>query len=154
MEEDTPAPRGDMLLLGGMRDTRSSSMRFTEPRGHAGAPPVPPRRSTRSTAPPPYKPKLSEFGFKLMSKEEEARLKVLEGRLRANVDFDHEALQVQGFYGDIYGMLNNLGWTQFSDGINVGVQMEIAMDMLVTMRKIIWRDQGVDVPCLDFRVKN
>ena len=30
MEEDNPAPRSDMLLLGGMRDPRSSSMRFTE----------------------------------------------------------------------------------------------------------------------------
>ena len=30
MEEDNPASRSDMLLIGGMRDPRSSSMRFTE----------------------------------------------------------------------------------------------------------------------------
>ena len=46
-----------------------------------------------------------------MTEEEEARLKALKGRLRANVDFDHEVLQVLGFYGDINGILDNLGWT-------------------------------------------
>jgi hypothetical protein len=35
MEEDTAPPRrNDTLLLGGMRATKSSSMRFTEPQGH------------------------------------------------------------------------------------------------------------------------
>jgi hypothetical protein len=34
MEEDTAPPRrNDTLLLSGMRATRSSSMRFTEPQG-------------------------------------------------------------------------------------------------------------------------
>ena len=79
MEEDNPAPRSDMLLLGGMRDPRSSSMRFNE-----GMSP-PPRRSTRSSAPPPYKPKNSEYGFIILSKEEEERL-------RGNYDFDDEDL--------------------------------------------------------------
>src|SRR6185503_14603532 len=74
----TPQPRSDMLLLGGMRDPRSSSMRFTE-----GMAP-PPRRSTRSSSPPPYKPKNSEYGFIILSKEEEERLKFMKGRLRAN----------------------------------------------------------------------
>jgi hypothetical protein len=47
MEEDTTPPRrNDTLLLGGMRATRSSSMRFTEPQGRMEEPPVPPRRST------------------------------------------------------------------------------------------------------------
>jgi hypothetical protein len=45
MEEDTTPPRrNDTLLLGGMRATRSLSMRFTEPQGRTKEPPVPPRR--------------------------------------------------------------------------------------------------------------
>jgi hypothetical protein len=36
-----------------MRATRSSSMRFTEPQGRTEEPPLPPHRSTRSSAPPP-----------------------------------------------------------------------------------------------------
>jgi hypothetical protein len=52
MEEDTTLPRrNDTLLLGGMRATTSSSMRLTEPQGRTEEPPVPPRRSTRSSAP-------------------------------------------------------------------------------------------------------
>ena len=108
MEVDNPAPRSDMLLLGGMRDPRSSSMRFTE-----GAPP-PPRRSTRSSAPPPYKPKKSEYGFTILSKEEEERLKFMKGRLRANYDFDDEALEKLGFHHDIHKLLENIGWKLFS----------------------------------------
>jgi hypothetical protein len=47
MEEDTtPLRRNDTLLLGGLRATRSSSMKFTEPQGRTEEPPVPPRRST------------------------------------------------------------------------------------------------------------
>jgi hypothetical protein len=47
MEEDTAPPRrNDTLLLGGMRATRSSSMRFTEPQGRMEEPQVTPRRST------------------------------------------------------------------------------------------------------------
>jgi hypothetical protein len=41
MEEDTTPPRrNDTLLLGGMRATRSASMRFTEPQGRTEEPPV------------------------------------------------------------------------------------------------------------------
>jgi hypothetical protein len=43
METDTAPPRrNDALLLGGMRAARSTSMRFTEPRGHTKEQPVPP----------------------------------------------------------------------------------------------------------------
>jgi hypothetical protein len=54
MEDRTLPRRNDTLLLGGMRATRSTSMRFTEPQGCTEEPPVPPRRSTRSYAPLPY----------------------------------------------------------------------------------------------------
>jgi hypothetical protein len=40
METDTtPRRRNDALLLGGMRATRSTSRRFTEPQGHTEEPP-------------------------------------------------------------------------------------------------------------------
>lgn len=42
MEEVLPESSSDMLLLEGMQDPRSSSMRFTEPHGCGGAPPLPP----------------------------------------------------------------------------------------------------------------
>jgi hypothetical protein len=91
MKEDTTLPRrNDTLLLGGMRATRSSSMRFTKPRGHK-EPPVPPRRSTRSSTPPLYTPRYSAYGFIILS-EEEKKLSRLEKRLVANVDFDDQAL--------------------------------------------------------------
>jgi hypothetical protein len=84
-------------LLGGMRATRSTSMRFTEPQGHVEEPPVPPRRSTRSTAPPPYTPIYSSYGFIILSEEEEKKLSRLEERLVPNVDFDDQALNYLGF---------------------------------------------------------
>ena len=90
----------------------------------------------------------------IMTADEEARLKALKGRLRANVDFDYDALKILGIDGDIYGMLDNLGWRQFSNGIDVGVQEEIAMEMLITMHLFMrWRE-GVEVPCLDFCLKD
>jgi hypothetical protein len=46
MEDKAPLRRNDTLLLSGMRATRSSSIRFTEPQGRIEEPPVPPRRST------------------------------------------------------------------------------------------------------------
>jgi hypothetical protein len=52
-----------------MRATRSSSMRFTEPQGRTEEPPVPPRRSTRSFAPPQYAPRYSKYGFGLATQE-------------------------------------------------------------------------------------
>src|SRR6185312_1401577 len=127
--EDNPAPRSDMLLLGGMRDPRSSSMRFTERM------PPPPRRSTRSSAPPPYKPKHSEYGFAILSMEEEERLKFMKGRLRANYDFDDEALEKLGFHHDIYKLLKNIGWKLFSDGVTVDMQEEVTLEMFMTMEK-------------------
>jgi hypothetical protein len=93
MEEDTAPPRrNDTLLLGGMRATRSSSMRFNEPQGRIEEPPVPPRRSTHSSAPPPYTPRYSAYGFIIMSEEEEEKLSRLEKRLVANINFDDQAI--------------------------------------------------------------
>jgi hypothetical protein len=94
--------RNDALLLGGMRATRSTSMRFTEPQGHTEEPPIPPRRSTRSTVPPPYTPRYSTYGFIILPEEEEKKLSRLEKRLVANVDFDDQALNYLGFGMDIY----------------------------------------------------
>jgi hypothetical protein len=78
MEEDkTPPRRNNTLLLGGMRSTQSSSMRFTEPHGCTEEPPVRPHRSTQSSSPPPHTPWYSN-GFIIMTKEEEERLARLE----------------------------------------------------------------------------
>jgi hypothetical protein len=102
MEEDTTPPRrNDTLLLGGMRATRSTFMRFTEPQGRMEEPPVPPRRSTCSSAPPPYTPRYSTYGFIILSEEEEKKLSRLEKRLVANVDRDDQALNYLGFGTDI-----------------------------------------------------
>jgi hypothetical protein len=102
MEEDTTPPRrNNTLLLGGMRATRSTSMRFTEPQGCTEESPVPPRRSTHSSAPPPYTPQYSTYGFIILSKEEEKKLSHLEKRLVANVDFDDHALKYLGFSTDM-----------------------------------------------------
>jgi hypothetical protein len=103
MEEDTAPPRrNDTLLLGGMRATRSSSMRFTEPQGRTEEPLIRPRHSTGSSSPPPYAPRYS-VGFIIMTEEEEEKkLSHLEKRLVANVDSDDQALQVLGFHIDIY----------------------------------------------------
>jgi hypothetical protein len=52
-----------------MRATRNSFMRFIRPQGHMEEPPVRPRHSTRSSAPPPHAPRYSE-GFVIMTEEE------------------------------------------------------------------------------------
>jgi hypothetical protein len=118
MEEDTaPLRRNGTLLLGGMRATRSSSMRFTEPQGRTEEPPVPPCRSTRSSAPPPYAPRYSTYGFIIMTDEEEEKLTRLEKRLVANVDFDDQALNLLGFGTDIYYMLGHLGGEILQRGV-------------------------------------
>jgi hypothetical protein len=97
MEEDTaPQRRNDTLLLGGMR--------FTEPQGRTEETPVPPRRSTRSSAPPPYTQRYSDYGFIIMLEEEEKKLARLEKRLVVTVDFDDQALNSLGFCTDIYYM--------------------------------------------------
>jgi hypothetical protein len=148
MEEDTTLPRrNDTLLLGGMRATRSSSMRFTEPQGRTEEPPVRPRRWTRSSAPPPYNPRYSKYGFIIKTEEEEEeeeeeeKLTRLEKRLVANVDFDDQALQVLGFHTDIYYMLGHLGWVQFSNGVSANTHKEFALEILMTMAPI--PDEGV-----------
>jgi hypothetical protein len=47
---------------------------------------------TRSSAPPPYTPWYSEYGFIIMTEEEEEKLTCLEKRLVANINFDDQAL--------------------------------------------------------------
>jgi hypothetical protein len=70
MEKDMTPPRSNnTLLLYGMRAIQSSFMRFTEPHGCTEEPPIRPRHSTRSSAPPPYAPRYSE-GFVIMMEEE------------------------------------------------------------------------------------
>jgi hypothetical protein len=70
--------------------------------------PVTPHRSTRSSAPPPYAPRYFEYGFIIMTEEEEKKLARLEKRLVANVDFDDQAPNILGFGMDIYYMLGHL----------------------------------------------
>jgi hypothetical protein len=150
MEEDTAPPRrNDTLLLGGMRATRSTSMRFTEPQGRTEEPPIPPRRSTRSSAPPPYTPRYSTYGFIILSEEEEKKLSRLEKRLVANVDFDDQALNSLDFGTDIYYMLGHLVWVQFSNGVSANTHKEFALEILMTMAPIL--DEGV--PSLSFRLE-
>jgi hypothetical protein len=150
MEEDTTPPRrNDTLLLGGMRATRSSSMRFTEPQGRTEEPSIPPRRSTRSSAPPPYTPRYSEYGFIIMTGEEEEKIARLEKRLVANVDFDDQALNLLGFDMDIYYMLGHLGWVQFSNGVLVNTHKEFTLEIFMTMAPIL--DEGVS--SLSFRLE-
>jgi hypothetical protein len=84
-------------------------MRFTEPQGRTEEPPVPPRRPTRSSAPPPYTPRYSTYGFIKLSEEEEKKLSRLEKRLVANIDFDDQALNYLGIDTDIHYMLGHLG---------------------------------------------
>jgi hypothetical protein len=149
MEEDMAPPRRNYtLLLGGMRETRSSSMRFTEPQGRTEEPPVPSRRSTRSSTPPPYTPRYSTYGFIILSEEEEKKLSCLEKRLVANVDFEDQALNSLGFGKDIYYMLGYLGWVQFSNGVSANTHKEFSLEILMTMTPIL--DKGV--PSLSFRL--
>jgi hypothetical protein len=144
MEEDTTPPRrNDTLPLGGMRATRSTSMGFTEAQGRTEEPPIPPRRLTRSSAPPPYTPWYSTYGFIILSEEEEKKLSRLEKRLVANVDFDDQALNYLGFGTDIYYMLGHLGWVQFSNGVSTNTYKEFALEILMTMAPIL--DEGCKV---------
>jgi hypothetical protein len=107
----------DTLLLGGMRATRSSSMRFGEPQGRTKEPPVPPRRSTRSSTPPSYTTRYSAYGFIIMSEEEDKKLTRIEKRLVANVDFDDQALNSLGFGTNTYYMLGHLGGAILQRGV-------------------------------------
>jgi hypothetical protein len=136
-----PPRRNDTLLVGGMRATRSSSMRFTEPQGRTEEPPVPPHRSTQSSTPPPYTLRYFAYGFIIMSEEEENKLACLEKRLVANVNFDDQALNLLGFGTDIYCMLGHLGWVQFSNRVSANTHKEFALEILMTMAPIL--DEGV-----------
>jgi hypothetical protein len=150
MEEDTTPPRrNDALLLGGMRATRSRSMRFTEPQGRTEEPPVPPRRSTRSSAPAPYTPRYSTYGFIILTDEEEKKLSRLEKRLVGNVDLNDQALSYLGFGTDIYYMLGHLGWVQFSNGVSANTHKEFSLEILMTIAPIL--DEGVQ--SLSFRLE-
>jgi hypothetical protein len=136
MEEDTAPPRrNDTLLLGGMRATQSSFVRFTEPHGCTEEPPVRPHRSTRSSAPPLHASWYSN-GF-IITTEEEKKLTRLEKRLVGNVDFDDQALHMLGFHTDIYYMLGHLGWVQFPNGVSVNTHKEFALEILMTMVHIL-----------------
>jgi hypothetical protein len=138
MEEDTaPLRRNDTLLLGGMRATRSSSVRFNGPQGRTEEPPVQPRRSTRSSAPLPYTLRYSKYGFIIKMEQEEEKLTRLEKRLVANVDFDDQALQVLGFHTNIYYMLGHLGWVQFSKRVSANTHKEFTLEILMTMVPIL-----------------
>jgi hypothetical protein len=123
-------------------------MRFTEPQGHMEEPPVPPRRSTSSTAPPPYTPIYSSYGFIILS-EEEKKLSRLQKRLVPNVDFDDQTLNYLGFGNDIYYMLGNLGWVQFSNGVPTDTHKEFSLEILMTIAPIL--DDGVQ--SLSFRLE-
>jgi hypothetical protein len=150
MEEDMAPPRrNDTILLGGMRETRSSSRRFTEPQGRKEKPHVPPRRSTRSSVPPPYTPRYSTYGFIVLSKEEEKKLSRLEKRLVENVNFNDQALNSLGFGTDIYYMLGRLGWVQFSNGVSANTHKEFALEILMTMAPTL----VVGVSSLSFRLE-
>jgi hypothetical protein len=135
MKEDT-APLKRSTLLGGVRATRSSSIRFTEPQGRTEEPLVRPRHLTRSSAPPPYASRYSEYGFIIMTEEEEKKLTRLEERLVENVDFDDQALHVLGFHADIYYMLGHLGWVQSSNGVSANTHEEFTLEILMTMAHI------------------
>ena len=126
-------------------------MRFIEPQGRTEEPPVRPRRSTLSSAPPPYTPRYSKYGFiiKTEEEEEEEKLTHLEKRLVANVDFDDPALQVLGFHTDIYYLLGHLGWVQFSNGVSANTHKEFTLEILMTMAPIL--DEGVS--SLSFRLE-
>ena len=78
----------------------------------------------------------------------------MKGRLRANYDFDDEALDKLGFHHDIYQLLENIGWKIFSDGVTVDMQEEVALEMFMTLKKITEVVDDEEVPCLKFRLKN
>jgi hypothetical protein len=69
--------------------------------------------------------------------EEDEKLTRLEKRLVANVNFDDQALQVLGFHTDIYYLLGNLGWVQFSNGVSANTHKEFALEILMTMVPIL-----------------
>jgi hypothetical protein len=103
----------------------------------------------RSSAPPPYTPWYSAYGFIISSEEEENKLSRVDKRIVANVDFDDQALNSLGFGTDIYYMLGHLGWVQFSNRVSENTHKEFALEILMTMAPIL--DEGV--PSLSFRLE-
>jgi hypothetical protein len=112
-------------------------------------PPIPPRQSTRSSAPPPYTPWYSAYGFIILSEEEEKKLSHLEKTLVANVDFDDQALNSLGFGTNTYYMFGHLGWVQFSNGVSANTHKKFVLEILMTMAPIF--DEGCQVYHSDWR---
>jgi hypothetical protein len=81
-----------------------------------------------------------------MLEEEKKKLARLEKKLVENVNFDDQALNSLGFGTNIYYMLGNLGWVQFSNGVLANTHKEFALEILMTMAPIL--DKGV--PSLSF----
>jgi hypothetical protein len=88
-----------------------------------------------------YAPRYFEYGFIIMTEEEEKKLARLEKRLVANINFDDQALNIVGFSMDIYYMLGHLRWVQFSNGISTNTHKEFSLEILMTMAPIL--DEGV-----------
>jgi hypothetical protein len=70
-------------------------------------------------------------------------------RLVANVDFDDQALNLLHFGMDIYYMLGELGWVQFSNRVSANTHKEFALEILMIMAPIL--DEGV--PSLSFQLE-
>jgi hypothetical protein len=85
----------------------------------------------------------------MSEEEEEEKLSRLEKRLVANVNFNDQALNSLGFGTDIYYMLGQLGWVQFSNEMSANTHKEFSLEILMTMTRIL--DEGVT--SLSFRLE-
>jgi hypothetical protein len=68
-----------------------------------------------------------------------------------------DALQKLKFYSDIYQLLNNLGWRQFSNGVQVYTHKEFVIEMFMTMKSVMRKikiDDEEEIAHLSFRLKN
>nr|CAB3480413.1 unnamed protein product [Digitaria exilis] len=97
---------------------------------------------------------MSRYGFVIMTKEEEERLKHLEGRLRPKSDFYDDAFTKLGFYNGIHLLLENLCWRLFSDRIQAHVYEDVALEMLMTMKIVQRVVDGEENYFLEFRVND
>ena len=59
-----------------------------------------------------------------------------------------------GFNHNIHNLLENIGWKLFSDGVTVDMQEEVALEMFMTLKKIMEAVDDEEVPCLKFWLKN
>jgi hypothetical protein len=91
----------------------------------------------------------SKYGFIIKTEKEEEKRIRLEKRLVTNVDLDDQVLQVLGFHTDIYYLLGNLSWVQFSNGVLANTHKELALEILMTMAPI--PDEGMS--SLSFRLE-